>query len=299
MKKTITLSFILSCFTLLGQSWGDLGANWKYSYMSGFGTEGYVEISYVGDTLINTQLSQKLSKNLYAYDFVSNQPVNIFLGLECTYENNGVVFVRYNNDWDTLYNFNAIVGESWRMAKQPFTNACDLNSTLTVVAIGTTTINTIALNYKVVEFNYGGSMPTGLTDTIIQKIGFIGSYMFPYDNCDGSLDMNEGGPFRCYTDNLFATYQPHYIGACDYVSIDEILDKIKVEIFPNPSSDLLQLKGDMNLKKAFFEINNLAGQQQLSGIIEDGIDISNLPQGLYIISVFYDKGKSNLRFVKK
>jgi len=55
----------------------------------------------------------------------------------------------------------------------------------------------------------------------------------------------------------------------------------------------------MNLKKAFFEINNLAGQQQLSGIIEDGIDISNLPQGLYIISVFYDKGKSNLRFVKK
>ncbi|NDA99194.1 MAG: T9SS C-terminal target domain-containing protein, partial [Flavobacteriia bacterium] len=90
-----------------------------------------------------------------------------------------------------------------------------------------------------------------------------------------------------------------YIGACDYVSIDEISDKIKVEIFPNPSSDLLQLKGDMNLKKALFKINNLAGQQQLSGIIEDGIDISNLPQGLYIISVFYDKGKSNLRFVKK
>lgn len=299
MKKTITLSFILSCFTLLGQSWCDLGANWKYSYMSGFGTEGYVEISYVGDTLINTQLSQKLSKNLFAYDFPTGQPVNWFLGIECTYEDNGVVFIRYNDDWDTLYNFNANVGESWRMAKQPLTNACDSNSTLTVIATGTTTINTISLNYKVVEFNYGGFMSSGITDTIIEKIGFTGSYMLPYDFCNGALDAHEGGPFRCYTDNLFATYQPHYIGACDYVSIDEISEKIKVEIFPNPSSDLLQLKGDLNPKTALFEINNLAGQQQLSGIIEDGIDISNLPQGLYIISVFYDKGKSNLRFVKK
>jgi hypothetical protein len=82
------------------------------------------------------------------------------------------------------------------------------------------------------------------------------------------------------------------------VSIDEISNKIKVEIYPNPSSTLLQLKGDLNLKKSSFEINNLAGQQQLSGIIGDGIEISNLPHGLYIISVFYDKGKSNLRFVK-
>ena len=100
------------------------------------------------------------------------------------------------------------------------------------------------------------------------------------------MDAQEGGPFRCYTDNLFATYQPHYIGACDYVSIDEISDKIKLEIFPSPSSELLQLKGYWNPKTALFEINNLAGQQKLSGIIEDVIDISNLPQGLYIISVF-------------
>lgn len=299
MKKTITLSLILSCFSAFGQNWCDLGANWKYSYMSGFGTEGYVDISYVGDTLINTQLSQKLSKNLFAYDIPSSQPVNWFLGTECTYEDNGVVFIRYNDAWDTLYNFNAGVGETWRMAKQPFTNACDSNSTLTVLATGTTLINAIALNYQVVEFNYGGFMPSGITDTIIEKIGFTGSYLFPYDYCNSALDGHEGGPFRCYTDNFFATYQPHYIGACDYVSLDEISAKMNIEIYPNPSSEIIRLKGDLPLKKALFEITNLAGQQQLSGMIEAGIDVSNLPQGLYILSVFYETGKSNVRFVKK
>jgi hypothetical protein len=299
MKKTITLSFLLSCFTLLGQNWCDLGANWKYSYISGFGTEGYVEISYVGDTMINTQLSQKLSKNLYAYDFVSSQPVNGFLGTEYTYENNGVVFVRYNNDWDTLYNFNAIVGESWRMAKQPLTNACDSNSTLTVVAIGTTTINTVVLNYKVVEFNYGESMSTGITDTIIEKIGFIGSYMFPYDQCDGALDVNEGGQFRCYSDNLFASYQPNFVGACDYVGIDEISNNLHIKIVPNPASTSIQINGDYNLKNSTFEIINLSGQVQLSGSTKNDINVSDLPQGLYIISIVHDKGKSNLRFIKE
>lgn len=107
--------------------------------------------------------------------------------------------------------------------------------------------------------------------------------------------------------NTWNSIDPNYAFICKInetiptspLSIKENISSKYINIYPNPSYDLLQFKTDLNLKKAPFEINNLAGKQQLSGIIEDGIDISNLPQGMYIISVFYHKGISNIRFVKK
>lgn len=297
MKKIIALLFILSSFALFGQSWCDAGANWKYSYGSGFGTEGYVEISYVGDTLIDTQLSQKLSKNLYAYNFGSSQPVNWFTGTEYTYEDNGVVFIRYNNSWDTLYNYNATIGESWRMAKQPWGNACDSNSTLTVIATGTTSINTISLNYKVVEFNYGGIL-TGITDTIIEKIGFTGSYMFPYDFCNGALDAQEGGPFRCYQDNSFATYKPHYYENCDYiVGIEENTQASEAKIVPNPATDQIEISGLSNVHFNY-SIADLHGKTWLSGHYENSIIISELPSGMYVLTLQNDFGVNHMKFLK-
>ena len=298
MKNSITFFFILFGLSALSQSWCDPGANWKYSFGSGFGTEGYVEISYVGDTLINTQLSQKLSKNLFAYDFPWSQPINAFLGTECTYEDNGVVFIRYNDIWDTLYNFNANVGESWRMAKQPLTNACDSNSTLTVIATGTTIINTISLNYKVVEFNYGGFMQSGMTDTIIEKIGFTGSYMFPYDFCNGALDGQEGGKFRCYFDNNFLTYKPHYSEVCDFiVNVNELDYSDNLKIIPNPSSTILSIEGIEN-ESGLFELKNASGKLIRTGKLNQTIDVSDLPDGFYIISISTDQGQRSLRFVK-
>jgi autotransporter-associated beta strand protein len=122
----------------------------------------------------------------------------------------------------------AVSGLSLGGAGRLILSGANLYTGGTTVAVGSTlqvgdgktgTILGNILDNGAVEFNYGGSI-TGITDTIIEKIGFIGSYMFPYDQCDGALDLQEGGPLRCYSDNLFASFQPHYIGACDYVGID-------------------------------------------------------------------------------
>lgn len=66
MRKIILASFILININSFGQTWCDTGASWKYSYNSGFGTEGYVQINYIGDTLINSQNVKKLNKTLIA-----------------------------------------------------------------------------------------------------------------------------------------------------------------------------------------------------------------------------------------
>ena len=88
----LTLTLIITS-SVYSQSWCDAGANWKYSYFTAFGGQGYTEINYIGDTIIGGQSAQKLDKHLYAYDYFNSQNVDYDLGMEYTYEDNGVVYL--------------------------------------------------------------------------------------------------------------------------------------------------------------------------------------------------------------
>lgn len=298
MKSILSILFIFGALTLFGQSWCTPGATWKYTYTSGFATEGYVEIKYDGDTTIDNQLAHRLSKKFIGFDHISEQPISYNRYPEYTYENNGVVFLRYKNQWDTLYNFNATVGESWRMAKQPEVNACDSNGTITVLAASSKWINNKLLKYVVVKVN-PNSYNSLYTDTIIEKIGFINGYMFPYDQCNLTLDVNEGGPFRCYSDNDFPVYKPHFSKECDYVKLETIPNKISLAIFPNPASSIIQLKADLNWQDSRFEIGTIDGKKVLSGKSTNLIDISSLEKGTYLLSVYHQAGTSTSKIVKE
>ncbi len=284
--KTLILSVILlSSFAGRSQTWCLPGANWKYSYMNGFGTEGYTQIQYFGDTVINGQLSKILDKHIYAFNYQNSQAVDIDAGKEYTFETNGIVYLWYNNDWDTLYNFNASVGESWRMAKQPFTNACDSNSTLTVTAIGSKVINSQTLNYLVVDFSF----PNGFSDTIVEKIGFINSYLLPYDFCNGSLDANEGGPFRCYQDNNFTTYKPHFAESCDFIlGLYNIDSELNLQLFPNPASETLTISLPENALTTNCNLLDNLGKEVKRFTVTGGenfMHVSELESGVYMMRI--------------
>lgn len=297
MKTLLTLFLFFISLQSMGQTWCDAGANWKYTY-TGFGPQGYTEIKYVGDTVIAGQQAQKLNKHIYAYDYLFSQYVDFDWGNEFTYENNGVVYLHYDNQWDTLYNFNANVGDSWRMAKQPMADACDSNSTLNVVATGSKMINSLSLNYLVVEFNYGGSMWSGLRDTIVEKIGFMGGYMLPYDDCNAALDVNEGGEFRCYEDNNFATFQPHYTGLCDFiVGMDDLTADAPYQLVPNPAHTFIELIGLQ--ENDVVEIHDLHGKEMFVQRDNSQLWIEAFPSGMYILTIQNKDRSYHLRLVKE
>ena len=187
------------------------------------------------------------------------------------------------------------------MAKQPYTNACDSNSFLTVIATGTTSINSVSLNYTVVEFNYGsGSFLTGSTDTIFEKIGFTGSYMFPYEWCNAALDAQEGGTFRCYEDDNFATYKPNYPNDCDFVvavGMEENGLEANGFVAPNPASGQIEITGLSN-GNFDYSISDAQGRIWLSGKSEQTIEINSLPSGVYVLTLRDELGMRYLRFVK-
>jgi len=289
--KSTTLFFVLFFSSLsFAQNWAPAGAKWHYTYI-GFSI-GYVEIANVGDTVIAGQTCQKLQKTFNGLQF-GVTPTNFVFDTTYTYENNGVVYVLEQNQWKTLYNFNAVVGEHWPMAPMPEFGGCTENSQLKVLATGTIVINAQTLKYLVVDFCNPDLTSQGFQDTIIEKIGFTGSYMLPFDMCTMAFDGNEGGPFRCYSDNNFATYKPFYDNECDYlVGVDEN-QILELSIFPNPSSGKFTIEAPLQAGQSI-ELYNLNGQQVFKQVIlNSGVNKTleiNLTPGIYLLKLMSQEG---------
>lgn len=289
--KSTTLFFVLFFSSLsFAQNWAPAGAKWHYTYI-GFSI-GYVEIANVGDTIIAGQTCQKLQKTFNGLQF-GVTPMNFVFDTTYTYESNGVVYVLEQNQWKTLYNFNAVVGEHWPMAPIPEFGGCTENSQLKVLATGTKVINSQTLKYLVVDFCNPDLTSQGFQDTLIEKIGFTGSYMLPFDMCTMAFDGNEGGPFRCYSDNNFATYKPFYDNECDYlVGVDEN-QILELAIFPNPSSGKFTIEAPLQAGQSI-ELYNLNGQQVFKQVIlNSGVNKTleiNLTPGMYLLKLMSQEG---------
>lgn len=274
---------ILLPINLFAQNWAPAGAQWHYSYYGFF--PGYVNIAYTGDTLIEGQASKILTKTFHGMGWNQSITSETF-GYEYSYEDSGVVYLRYQNQWDTLYNFNAQVGDSWRMARQPLTNVVPPNSRLKVLATGTKEINSLTLKYLKVEFVDPQFNPLFFEDTIIENIGLNGSYFLPYDMFDGAVDGNEGGPFRCYSDNNFATYKPNYTEVCDYImGTEELNANASFQIYPNPVSDRIQIPLNYVNEYMNYSIYSSEGKIVQMGQTSEKIDVSNLPAGSYTLLI--------------
>jgi hypothetical protein len=287
-----TLLFFALVFSLLSfaQNWAPAGAKWHYTYI-GF-SSGYVEIANVGDTIISGQTCQKLQKTFNGLQF-GVTPTTYIFDTSYTYENNGVVYVLEQNQWKTLYNFNAVVGEHWPMAPMPEFGGCTVNSQLKVLTTGTKVINAQTLKYLVVDFCNPDLTSQGFQDTIIEKIGFTSSYMLPFDMCTMAFDGNEGGPFRCYSDDNFSTYKPFYANDCEYLVGVEENQMHELAIYPNPSADKFTIEAALEPGQVI-ALYNLNGQQVFSQeILNSGVNSSlevNLTPGMYVLLLLSQEG---------
>jgi hypothetical protein len=282
MKSTLLFFALVFSSLSFAQNWAPAGAKWHYTYI-GF-SSGYVEIANVGDTIIAGQTCQKLQKTFNGLQF-GVTPTTYIFDTSYTYENNGVVYVLEQNQWKTLYNFNAVVGEHWPMAPMPEFGGCTANSQLKVLTTGTKVINAQTLKYLVVDFCNPDLTSQGFQDTIIEKIGFTGSYMLPFDMCTMAFDGNEGGPFRCYSDDNFSTYKPFYANDCEIlVGVDENTFMRSVQIWPNPSSGQLYIESELPLEN--IQLTDAIGRTIQSFDLQAGVNqmrFSSLHPGTYFI----------------
>jgi hypothetical protein len=290
--KSKFLLFALFFSTLsFAQNWATAGAKWHYTYI-GF-SSGYVEIANIGDTIIAGQTCKKLQKTFNGLQF-GVTPTNYVFDTTYTYESNGVVYVLEQNQWKTLYDFNAEVGEHWPMAPMPEFGGCTVNSQLKVIATGTKVINAQTLKYLVVDFCNPDLTSQGFQDTIIEKIGFTSSYMLPFDQCTMTFDGNEGGPFRCYSDDNFSTYKPFFANDCEFLVGLEENQMHELAIYPNPSSGEFTIEAPLEAGQVI-ELYDLNGQKVYTQKVTNSefsqtleIDLST---GMYLLKLMSQEGK--------
>ena len=76
---------------------------------------------------------------------------------------------------------------------------------------------------------------------------------------------------------------------------DEMLDN-SLKIFPNPTEDILFIKGNKNLMSV--SIYNMLGKEVLSKMNTNNIDVKVLPKGVYIIKISDDVSQTNRKFIR-
>jgi hypothetical protein len=298
MKKLILLIFILYfTITIKAQTWCAQGAQWHYRvYSVNYPyTDGYIQLTNTGTITVGGKVCDNLVGNMYGVFMYSGFPTTTLSGYANvqTYQNNNVVYVHNNETlaFDTLVNFNATIGDKWQLINYPAslnTSSCGFSRPIcTVINTGTILINSQTL--KTVQITHQLYSQT-YTNTIIEKIGTITDFLFPYYHC--IIDGPSYGNFVCYSDNSFALYNPSGV-ACNFTTVglknNSFLSE-NISVYPNPTNGSLNIEAE-NASKV--QVVSLLGQlvkEEELKIENKKTDISTLQNGVYFLKVF-DKDK--------
>lgn len=294
LKINILSILVVLTFNGVAQIWCYPGAEWYYSrsYISG---NGFAKHTYVGEVIFQNKNCQKINSYIEEYNYLS-QTVQTNALFYYTYTNNNVVYLYHSdlNVFDTLYNFNAAIGDAWYF---PYNSNCGYVR-WQVLDTGHKVIQ--GQNLKWLKINRG--VPEN--DTIYERIGNLSYFGFDIKtSC--YVDYPLGGPLRCYSDQQILNYKK-YSNNCDYYIVPsglKAIDKISVvNIKPNPTSDFLEIAVDNNNCDylEIFDINGKLLLKQPMTLENFKVNIRELTSGLYFISLHSQTGSIKTgKFIKE
>ncbi|MCD1117034.1 T9SS type A sorting domain-containing protein [Chryseobacterium turcicum] len=133
---------------------------------------------------------------------------------------------------------------------------------------------------------------TGLTyylnDTQIYTGNFFNNYNFDemtfvHDNYSGSA----------YVDKIAINNEGGVLSTKDDVK----MIKNRLSIYPNPTSDVLNIKTDSKINSV--SVVDITGKKVNVKLENDKIDVRNLPAGIYLVNIETKDGISTEKFIKK
>ncbi len=309
--RTATLIVTLIIFSFSGhaQVWGQQGAKWHYDF--GLFSSGLTTVSYVSDTIVDGYSCQKLEEHWQ--QFYTLQNGTTFLGSEWTETritrfSGDSVFYRGLDTFFLLYDFGASPGDVWTIYNDhgldPY---CDSLSKVQVIDVGTLTINSEVLRYVDLVHLQGAH---GLSGRAVEKMGIVQggnpeiAYLFPKpQNCDSMSIVDYWlYEFRCYSNDTFGEYNTAG-QECDYLATHVGLKEqtTNYSVSPNPVKDRITVNAP-NIGFADYKIYDYHGKvwKKGSAYVGFGINVAELPRGLYLLQLTYTGGEGAcLRFSKE
>jgi hypothetical protein len=286
MKQfTIVCIISLLSINLKAQTWCPPEATWYYGM-----TDGYTKFFYTSDTIINSIQCKKIA-SYYEWHY---GPMHYFGNgaNQYTYSQTGVTYLYNNqsghNQFDTLFNINAQIGDKWKIPYVMDSVCADSFKQITVLNKGNKIINGIPLKWLYIK-HYRFPLVNYITDTVIENMGFSSAFYFhPIMYCSGVDEATHDG-LRCYSDSTFGSYIRNPLMPCDFtISTDEMYHNINFSLYPNPSNDNLTITVSDNKKLDYYEIINITGKIIDKVIINDKtfkVETKNLREGIYLVRI--------------
>lgn len=262
-----------------------IGATWYYSdiydidYDDTLYITGYNKVESIADTNIGGINSRELK-----FSFVN--PTG---GLESeikyyVYENNEKVYFLIGDKFKLVYDFS---GADW-FAHDVYYNSGD-STLIEVDSVTMDLYDGVLLKTIHTHINFDYNL-LFVSNKIVETMGPL-CYMFLYNGADDSFPPSG---LRCYADDAIDV-QISETMPCDSLTpeitaIHQIKNELGINVYPNPSNGIVFVDcSNINSKDNNILIIDITGKQiyssQLTAQVVNKIDISSLPNGIYIAQI--------------
>jgi hypothetical protein len=287
MRTKFLLFLIFLCSNIFGQEWSPVGTKWYYDITYAWGRDiDYHEVYCDSSVNIKGIDCKRINIDYYACN-------NHFSEKLYTYESFDTIYF-YNQDIDNfeiLYNFNAIAGDSWQIRTKDHEDKIDTVE-IKVDSTGMININDKQLKklYVTYKYNYKHSSSDWIEtyqdrSTIIESLGDINFLININDKYRGVCDIDFIHSLRCYEDTVLGYYSTGYRDSCTYTykwtSINNKSVSNILKVYPNPFNNVLTISNDFD-ENIYYEIYSFNGLLIKSGT-ENEIDLSYVKYGVYIL----------------
>lgn len=309
LLRTINIGLFLILTYHYGnaQLWAFPGASWEYNISSSFAT-GCESRTYLGDTLFEGKVAQQFSVHNVLFQHINNT-LNISNSFFYTTVEDSVVYAwstfSWNTppmpeaQWDTLYWFNAQVGDRWWPLGMDSSTCGGTWGMVQVMERELVEINgeeLLQLNLSFVDEE--GAPGTWPYFPVIQRLGTPGMGLPP----GGCMLVEFGYTIRTYTDDEFPLYDTGVLNFCDDLEVDVGEQRSPREIvpYPNPSQGLLNIGMRPDVHISSLAVIDISGRTVLSFERPDlPLDLTGLRSGIYFLDLKIDDVAVSLRFVKQ
>lgn len=282
--------------------WAPVGAKWWYgATWAGWNAFGitYYNLDVVGEAEVQGRICKELSWNDHGQGLCLGcdyEPVNYFV-----YSDSGRVYCfNYETDaFGLLYDMNKGIGESWEV-DFPFNSEEPSPLIITVIDTMSIVVNGTRLRQQKTDVP-DGYLPFLFGDTITEGIGGNWSFL-PQCSMHMVCEVNYGN-LRCYEDNTLGLV--HFTSEdCEYTYVSIGIDEtdttaVMADAWPNPTFNTLniewQLPGQIDIT-----LYDMTARQVIKEIGDDqreAMDVSHLPNGLYLLHLVQGEVKSSLKVV--
>lgn len=290
MKTLFTSLYLLNFFlntrqaTAQTNNFAPIGAKWWYDdYFNSCATWpdcGYFTLESVKDTIVAGKQCRVLAEEHFEIPIASSDHRYV------VHEDSGKVYVYWNEDFHTLYDFDAEAGDTIIVFEDSFEGFFPMEG-LTydafiyrIDSIGSINIsgNDLAMQYVSTVYTGDGC---GFFGKIIEQIG---SPVLFFGN-PTTFAPEYGSFLRCYEDE--SIYYNDYIHECDFLTaVSEDETEIQISIAPNPTTGILTVRNPSDKPYVFSIVNSLAQVIEINVSLDPGSEIQ-VNIAAYADGIFY------------